>query len=286
MNKIFSSLSVLTLTCLLNSCGELNKNSIPLIKGGKKVIDKNHFVYKTTVGISDVKYLEFKWTFCSGTIVSKRHILTAAHCLTENAQYPSTTTSDLRVVFGAKKVEPWKVLSVKAQAWHTNYIPNATTSSNPETPAPNDVAMLYLSEDIPEGFESIEMNFDTLYVGEQVTLAGYGTVYGTPFETTGVLRYTEQTLTSIDTRKHRIATANPRKYNAKGACPGDSGGPLFIERDGKMLVSGITSIVSTSFLGMYCKAWNAYTNIADYKTFIDLAMSNINEEQANYITFQ
>jgi len=276
MHKFFSSIGMLSLTFLLNSCGELNKNSNTLIKGGYNVINKDNFVYKTTVGITTVEYSEYNLTFCSGTIISKRHILTAAHCLTEDTKLPRIATTDLLVVFGTQKVESWKILGVKAQMWHTNYNPDAATETDPKTPPPNDIAVLYLSEDIPEGFESIEMNFDKVKVGEKVILAGNGTVYGTPVESTGILRYVDQTISFIDNNMYRIETGNADENNAKGACVGDSGGPLFIERDGKTMISGVLSI-GTSPFGIYCTAWNAYTNIAKYKTFIDLAMSNINK---------
>jgi secreted trypsin-like serine protease len=123
-----------------------------------------------------------------------------------------------------------------------------------------DVAVIDLATDLAD-VPVAPVASTALAAGEKVTVLGFGCTAGVLVKDTreGVtLKYAETKLVAADRAVHegsavlasdvaQVAgiyslTAGPGAARARaGLCPGDSGGPLYAKRDGKLVVVGVNS---------------------------------------------
>lgn len=163
--------------------------------------------------------------FCSGTLVSKRVVVTAAHCLDD------TDLAEVQVVFG-DTVAQGTAVDVLAGLQHPYY-------SRTNIPW-NDVAVLRLARDVSTAPANV---FDQRPRREDFAtdlhLLGFG--------------YTELTRRDPGIKRHataRLQYLQDRELTHTpidgGLCYGDSGGPTFIETDGIYYFVGVHSRISTT----------------------------------------
>ncbi|XP_071566072.1 chymotrypsin-2-like [Temnothorax nylanderi] len=158
--------------------------------------------------------------FCGGAIVSKRYIITAAHCL-DGWYYPSNVIIDV----GSNLLYSQTTYTAKELIIHPNY--NRTL-------AINDIGLIELKNDIkfdnntkPIDLVSSDNNFDGV-VGLIVTGWGNTSPNGwTPehLQQIMVTGFSQETCahTYDDISEHQVCTLQAL---GKGICSGDSGGAL------------------------------------------------------------
>lgn len=181
---------------------------------------------------------------CTGTLLPNNIILTAAHCTARKA-------SDMMIVFNSNLAcVDWENASslksslrpVEQMVVHTDY--DKSDKADKLKNLSSDIALLKYSGSIPAGYKTAELPLDSVSIQaeETVIMAGYGV---TEFqgEGSGVLRVASQPGSSFselpEAPKSRIVIQADQ-----GVCSGDSGGPLFVVREGKLAVIGIASAVA------------------------------------------
>ncbi|HYX38584.1 MAG TPA: trypsin-like serine protease [Oligoflexus sp.] len=126
----------------------------------------------------------------------------------------------------------------------------------------NDVAMLKLASDIPAGYKPVKLLPASIALnpGDAVRQAGYGS-NNTP-NSFGTLR-------TVDSRyqgKTRSGGLSVRN-GSTAACSGDSGGPLYVQKNGEWYTAGITS---TAFMDAQrrCTGGNEYASVVQNSAMI------------------
>jgi hypothetical protein len=152
--------------------------------------------------------------FCSGLVLSRTAVLTAAHCV--------ATPSDTRIYLG-NGAGKRPLLAIAAIAVHPGFRPEAPRTRERSV----DLALVKLSEDLPDGFQTAPLaGDDRLPVGAKVRIAGYGLSREGDPRSGGTLRSGELRVRA-PLSDQLLWLAGPNNQPA-GACEGDSGGPVFL----------------------------------------------------------
>jgi hypothetical protein len=234
---LLSSLAALT---ALNACGKKSENSDLDIVGGRLVTNQDSGPEKiSTVGLNG----------CTGTIIAKDLILTAAHCYDNSVQGGY-------VLFGIQfNGRDRKIINIE----------KATVNRAYSAPY-NDVAMLKLASDIPAGYKPAKLlpAGVSLTNGQAVRQAGYGSD-NTP-NSFGTLRTVDSRYVGQGSRGS-LSVRN----GSTAACSGDSGGPLYVQRNGEWYVAGIAS---TAYMDAQrrCIGGNEYASVSqNYDMILGMA---------------
>jgi hypothetical protein len=187
-------------------------------------------------GLPAVAMIQVSGSTCTATLVSRRVLLTAGHCLINAVKRGSHQG---RVLFGPggagaggfSHQVPFSRLAV-----HRYY----------STFQFYDIGMVLLAEDAPAWIEPLPYNLEPLpdLVGVTVRVVGYGVSDGVAQTGLGTKREIELVINSIG--RHHIAFGGAG-YNI---CQGDSGGPTLLEGlSGAPQVIAVSSYGSTNCVG-------------------------------------
>lgn len=234
-------------------------------------------------------------SLCTGTLIDRRIILTAAHCLLmgpEGAQLVgvaayfkpdiSTVTQEELFFADGADVSP-------------DFLKGLDETSSVESTW-NDIALIRLNQEAPADVQVVKRLASTdvlqLDASSSILLTGFGistpivrkkevdpitgkaSIVDVPEKTdsSGVLRLVEGIpFVSLNADNKEIKFS---QLDSKGACHGDSGGPAFLKQaDGSLIQIGVTSR-GTDSLGN-CNENSIYTNVLAHDQWITEASAKL-----------
>ena len=272
----FSGFTVLlsTLTIVLSACSpavdrsaklELQDQQPPSIIGGKPVSSED-LVARSTVALY---WLTSDWkvdVFCSGTLVTSRHVITAAHCIVNAAMElgvsPDEFMMNVYVGFGPQVETSFKSSETRFIPLHQVYVHPDYREKIESLDIP-DLAVIELAATAPAGYQPVPIANDWyLRKDQKITVAGYGLVRK------GLFIQAPNRLQKID-----LKIANPDfsrthfslRFNlTDGVCSGDSGGPVYVEvAPGQLALLGVISWSSRG-----CLFKGAYVSLPKFRGWL------------------
>lgn len=218
---------------------------------------------------------------CTGTQISDRLILTAAHCLTDMDESGVITTAapaSVSVYWGADLLatldgQPDPTFLGLRGATRIDIHPDWAF----DLVASTDLALITLdgpgfAEPLP-----IRTDVDAAPPGQDAQLVGFGTFEvlegeaGIEPQYDGRKREGVSALLSLATLDPSLAPLDETLYAADGTgvaangCYGDSGGPLLLSEDGQPVVAGVASFVDSPV----CDSLTGYARVDVQQDFID-----------------
>lgn len=210
---------------------------------------------------------------CTGSLIAKNIVLTAAHCLDES----ESPIKNIFVVFAESidKAKPEQIRVAATGVANENFAPSAPDSGK----AWNDVALLKLAEDAPADFALAQLPDANLKltVGMQLIQSGYGraeALRASTKDTSGVLR----TVSGIGILSLTPDALEMNLNEAKkGSCNGDSGGPALLKTSKGPVIVGIDSRGNsqTSCIGV-----GIYTSVVGQLAWIKTNMQKLQAQPA------
>lgn len=240
----------LALSALFPSCSK-SSHAQPKIVGGFEVTEATAFgpLLSSTVAITTPSLLFSGKSFCTGTLIGKKTVITAAHCLSD--EQGREVNRKLLVFFGPKVSEDDTsgksvfAREVIARRIHPAYNHRLTTSPSRRNESANDLAVLSFSGEIPQGFAPANLAEPENTIPRGIVLAGFG-ITGTLLRSadgrlaragdgspatvsdTGLLRAVRVALGAQFGGGQVFFVSSP-DGRPRGACPGDSGGPAYYQ---------------------------------------------------------
>ena len=155
-------------------------------------------------------------SLCTGVAIAPDLVLTAAHCVLENGKYRLLAFEGRRAaVKDVARVAPHPQYSLTADS------PDLALVKLAASPPPGLIPALFSDRRAPPT------------VGERFVVAGFGVAAQGERRTAGTLRAATLVVTDRP-NSQLLSLVDPRKLGERaglGVCNGDSGGPVFDERD-------------------------------------------------------
>ncbi len=170
-----------------------------------------------SISAQTVMIVSTRGASCTGAVISRDLVLTAAHCVQPAADYAA-------VVFDGGQPQ---VIQAARVALHPRFDP-AQFSSRKPTP---DIAIVKLASALPASFRPARLEREPYkpMPGERFTLAGFGVTSEKDGASAGKLRTLSLPAigNTIDATGIIMVRLSGGSEKQSGACTGDSGGPVF-----------------------------------------------------------
>ena len=210
------------------------------------------------VGRSVVTIVGSRGNFCTGALVAPKLVLTAAHCVPSGADYKI-------VEYGADR-QP-SLQDVKAVAIHPGFNMQAMSGHR----ATADVALLHLAAP-PKGKTPAALGLPDIpiNVGSRFTIAGIGVAVRGDGKSGGAIRVAGLAATGKPGAL-QIRLVDPVGQGTRdglGACTGDSGGPVFEDKQGGPVIVGVVSWSTGPNGSAGCGGMTGVTPLTLYRDWI------------------
>jgi secreted trypsin-like serine protease len=204
---------------------------------------------------------------CTASLIGPNTAITAAHCLEDGVYSPV-------MLFGTDVHDA-----------QTERRPVTGTIVNPAWARrqgrgmdQGDIAVVKFQGRIPKGYQPAPMAAaaDNWVQGETAILAGYGITNARTQEGSGVLRKTAVRVSNPRVRKSEVILD---QSHGQGACHGDSGGPAYVQRNGKMVLAGVTNRSYPSSAADDCAHKVVYTKVSSYRSWIKKSQDELRRQR-------
>lgn len=233
------------------------------IRGGQPVGEKD------IISSSTVALIDDQGGLCSGSLIGKNLVLTAAHCISPHSQKMAVVFDrNLNITESSDVLRP-----VTRAIIHPRYLathPIKSVTVNKQTYRIDidnyDLAIVSFSGETPINYKAANVLSEISVLKNNVTviLAGYG-VQGDPQHSSGILLKTQVKILDSRLAKTEILL---NQTGRTGACQGDSGGPAFVQVKGVNLLWGVTSRSLEPMNSSGCPIYAIYTNILAHQDWI------------------
>lgn len=235
-NKIIKFCIALLLFSACDPSSQINSDQLISrnILGGQLVTPENP-LFKTTVLINLTHNENHSSVYCSGTLISKKFVLTAAHCFKDR-----------------------NAISVQSASGDQTQVENVFIHPEYSREKAYDRYDIALVEIAPHpAFHTFAVLTDKIpKIGDRVSIAGYGR--------TQIDRESSKKLNSVDLKmasdQFMPSEALIAEEALQGSCFGDSGGPAYYVENQKIYIWGVDSR-APQISGARCGKYEIYTKV-------------------------